>query len=71
MANKNTAKATAVGYLVEMSKMDRAGQNTSSYYRNTVQPAVNAATAAGCNLTDIHAEADRQYAVWLYRNAGR
>jgi protein subunit release factor B len=71
MANKNAAKATAVARLVEMSKMDRAGQNTSSYYRGTVQPAVTAATAVGCNLTEIHAEADRTYGQWLIDNAGR
>jgi hypothetical protein len=71
MANKNTLKAAAVGYLVKMSKMDRAGENISSYYRNTVQPAVQAATAAGCTLTEVHAEADRTYGRWLIANAGR
>lgn len=71
MANKNTAKAAAVTRLVEMSRMERAGQNTGSYYRNTVQPAVEAAVAAGCTITEVHAEADRQYGRWLIANAGR
>jgi hypothetical protein len=71
MANKNAAKAAAVSRLVEMSKMERAGQNVSGYYRDTVQPAVQAATAAGCSLTEVHTAADKEFAVWLYRNAGR
>lgn len=51
--------------------MERAGQNVQSFYKNTVQPAVNAAMQAGCPLGDIDAEAERTYALWLYANAGK
>lgn len=71
MPNKNAAKATAVSRLVEMSKMERRGDNVTSYYQNTVQPAVKAATGAGCTLTEVHAEADRIYGQWLIDNAGK
>jgi len=71
MASKNALKATAVDRLVQMSKMERAGQNVSGYYRDTVQPAVQAAVAAGNNLTEIHTAADRTYGQWLIENAGR
>lgn len=71
MANRSSLRGTAVRLLVELSKKERAGETTTRFYLDTVQPAVEAAVAAGCTITEVHAEADRQYGRWLIANAGR
>ncbi|AWT42575.1 MULTISPECIES: hypothetical protein [Streptomyces] len=61
---------TAINLLVECSKLDRAGRDSSSFYTQRVQPALQAAAATGRNV-DLFAEADRRYGKWLIDNAGR
>ncbi|MGW6218405.1 hypothetical protein ACWF8U_00855 [Streptomyces olivaceus] len=71
MASKQQLESAAVAALVDLNRRERAGERTGDFYRGTVQPAVEAAVAAGCDRTGIHADADRAYGRWLIDNAGR
>ncbi|MCM8552292.1 hypothetical protein [Streptomyces sp. STCH 565 A] len=71
MPDKQQLKDRAVAALVDLNRRERAGERTGDFYRGTVQPAVEAAVAAGCDRTVIHADADRAYGRWLIANAGR
>lgn len=64
-----TVREAAVVSLVDSMRRERAGQDTDSHYRQVVQPALNAARAAGYSGADIHGEADRQYGQWLIDNS--
>lgn len=69
MPNRDQLREAAINALVEDEKRERAG--AASQYSTKVQPAINAALAAGCGGNDIYAEADRRYGRWLIDNAGR
>ncbi|MBZ6102723.1 hypothetical protein [Streptomyces olivaceus] len=71
MASRQQLERKAVAALVDLNKKERAGERTGDFYRGTVQPAVEAAVAAGSDRTGIHADADRAYGRWLIDNAGR
>jgi hypothetical protein len=66
----SNTRETAINLLVECSKLDRAGRDSSSFYRQRVQPALAAAAKAG-QAAGVFAEADRRYGQWLIDNAGR
>ncbi|MER6350632.1 hypothetical protein ABT186_01950 [Streptomyces sp. NPDC001634] len=71
MPNRNQLRETAINLLVESDKKERAGEAVGDHYRTQVQPAVDAALAAGCSCSDIHSEATRRFGQWLIDNAGR
>ena len=62
-------RETAVAALVESARRERAGQDVTGHYRTDVQPALDAAHAAGYTSDDLHAAADRRYGLWLIDNS--
>jgi hypothetical protein len=62
-------REAAVDALVASARRERAGQDVTDHYRTDVQPALNAAHAAGYTDADIHAAADRRYGLWLIDNS--
>jgi hypothetical protein len=68
---RETLLETAIASLVESMRRERAGEDVGSHYRDQVEPAVDAALAAGWTGRDIHGGADRCYGQWLIDQAGQ
>jgi hypothetical protein len=68
--NQQDAREAAIEALIASDQASRAGRHTDPAHQR-VQSALDAAQAAGCNLGNIHAEADRRFGQWLIDNAGR
>jgi hypothetical protein len=64
-------RETAIDSLVESMQRERAGEDVGSHYRAVVEPAVDAALAAGWTGRDIHGGAARRYGQWLIDQAGK
>jgi hypothetical protein len=64
-------RETAIASLVESMQRERAGEDVTGHYRDQVEPAVDAALAAGWTGRDIHGGADRRYGQWLIDQASK
>ena len=62
-------RETAVAALVDSARRERVGQDVTDHYRTIVQPALDAAHAAGHSSDDIHGAADRRFGLWLIDNS--
>ncbi|CAL9648889.1 hypothetical protein [Streptomyces sp. NPDC003781] len=70
MSNAAQAREAAIQAIIASQKADRAGRTNDPAHRKVV-PAIDKAKAAGCNMHELSAEADRRYGQWLVNNAGR
>jgi hypothetical protein len=63
---------TAISRLFDLSLKQRAGEGGpefSAFFNSQVEPAVDAALAAGWASRDVYGGADRRYGQWLIGNA--
>lgn len=73
MTTREQLLETAITRVVDYNKADRAGDidPAGNVFNTVVQPAVDAAHAAGWGSRDLFGEADRRYGQWLIDNAGK